>query len=581
MTHKRHSPEEGHSDEFTIPIRDSKRRPVLKTFVGDLTRGLSPNEAQWEPFFRRVIRDQVERTVCSLFNLRPSDHQAESSKGGGLRLQFVDKLPSTIFTNSKIISAQGTFVHIILTDANNNIVDSGPFSSLKIKLVALNGEFGSDDQEYWTEKEFNDKVVREREGKRPLVIGELDFNLRNGVANIVNVTFTDNSSWIRSGKFRLGARVVQKVSGEIRIREARSEPFVVKDHRGELYQKHHPPSLHDEVWRLEKIAKDGKNHRKLAPFKIETVKDFLQMYTKNSLMLREILGNISNKNWDAIVGHALTYVEDNKFYACHSIEHDVSIYFNSILKIKGARFSSCMFSPEELTQLSPSQRVLVENLKQQVYENKVELVPADDFSSADVPRPLASLQAVQFNDQALDQSQHDFSIMPEVDQSLIELGLSQSSTLSSYPCGAEVSHQLELSAPQNNQSFQMFPQTHRNSFSMEDFLTAQYNEESSWFPSGSQGSDVPSSHFTAENLFCQLQTSSFSPITTWEQGPSFIFTPNTEAKDDLSLHIPDFLGNSRDRKHKASWCKIRAAFKCWLSVKLAARKMARPLYLSY
>lgn len=172
--------------------------------------------------------------LVSLVDCRPPVPQAGSSGGRGLQLHFVNKLPTTIFTGSRIESEDATFVQIILTDASSQtIVNSGPLSSIKIEIVALNGEFGSDDQEDWTEKEFNDSVVREREGKRPLVTGELILTLREGVGYVGNIVFTDNSSWIRSRRFRLGARVVQKVSGEVRIREARSQPFVVKDHRGE------------------------------------------------------------------------------------------------------------------------------------------------------------------------------------------------------------------------------------------------------------------------------------------------------------------------------------------------------------
>lgn len=161
--------------------------------------------------------------------------QAGSSGGRGLQLHFVNKVPSTIFTGSRIESEDSEFIQINLMDASSQtIVNSGPLSSMKIEIVALNGEFGSDDQEDWTEKEFNDSLVREREGKRPLVTGDRILSLREGVGYVGgNVIFTDNSSWIRSRRFRLGARVVQKVSGDVRIREARSEPFVVKDHRGE------------------------------------------------------------------------------------------------------------------------------------------------------------------------------------------------------------------------------------------------------------------------------------------------------------------------------------------------------------
>lgn len=54
------------------------------------------------------------------------------------------------------------------------------------------------------------------------------------------------------------------------------------------YKKHHPPSLGDEIWRLEKIAKDGVFHKRLASHRICTVKDFLQMYITNQSLLRKV-----------------------------------------------------------------------------------------------------------------------------------------------------------------------------------------------------------------------------------------------------------------------------------------------------
>lgn len=148
-------------------------------------------------------------------------------------MDFHNRLPSTFFTGSRIESEESESIKIVLIDASSkNIVTSGPLSSIKIEIVALDGDFGADDREDWTEKEFNTNIVREREGKRPLVTGELVITLRNGVGYIGDLSFTDNSSWTRCRKFRLGAKV-QSTSADVRIREARSEAFVVKDHRGE------------------------------------------------------------------------------------------------------------------------------------------------------------------------------------------------------------------------------------------------------------------------------------------------------------------------------------------------------------
>lgn len=154
-------------------------------------------------------------------------------------MHFVDKLPSTLFTGSRIESEDHNSITIVILDSvSKQVISSGPFSSLKVQIVVLDGDFGADDKEDWTEDEFNANLVREREGKRPLVTGDLMITLRDGVGSVGDVSFTDNSSWIRSRKFRLGARPVQSTSTEVRIREARSKAFVVKDHRGECKSFH-------------------------------------------------------------------------------------------------------------------------------------------------------------------------------------------------------------------------------------------------------------------------------------------------------------------------------------------------------
>lgn len=46
--------------------------------------------------------------------------------------------------------------------------------------------------------------------------------------------------------------------------------------------------LEDEVWRLEKIGKDGAFHRKLAAEGINTVQDFLKVSTVEQSKLRTV-----------------------------------------------------------------------------------------------------------------------------------------------------------------------------------------------------------------------------------------------------------------------------------------------------
>lgn len=55
-----------------------------------------------------------------------------------------------------------------------------------------------------------------------------------------------------------------------------------------VYKKHYPPALHDEVWRLDRIAKDGVLHKKLLKANIGTVEDFLRLLVKDPQKLRNV-----------------------------------------------------------------------------------------------------------------------------------------------------------------------------------------------------------------------------------------------------------------------------------------------------
>lgn len=125
-------------------------------------------------------------------------------------------------------------IHVVLIDANTGrAVVYGPEASAKLHIVVLEGDFNTEDDEDWTQEEFESHVVKERSGKRPLLTGEVYVTLKEGVGTLGELVFTDNSSWIRSRKFRLGLRVVSGCCDGMRIREAKTEAFVVKDHRGE------------------------------------------------------------------------------------------------------------------------------------------------------------------------------------------------------------------------------------------------------------------------------------------------------------------------------------------------------------
>lgn len=55
-----------------------------------------------------------------------------------------------------------------------------------------------------------------------------------------------------------------------------------------VYKKHYPPALTDDVWRLEKIGKDGSFHKRLNKAGIYTVEDFLRLIVRDSQRLRNV-----------------------------------------------------------------------------------------------------------------------------------------------------------------------------------------------------------------------------------------------------------------------------------------------------
>ncbi|KAK1417738.1 hypothetical protein QVD17_26872 [Tagetes erecta] len=327
--------------------------------------------------------DEVERAFEKYIGKLPSTTS--------LQLRFQSTFRSTYFTGSKIESEDNSAIKLALFDVTSNqIVSDGPFSSLKIVIVLLDDEFSVDDHEDWSESDFDAKVVYARLGKMPFLAGTLVINLKEGVADLGDIMYTDNSSWRRSRKFRLGAKVHNANAG-VRIREARSEAFIVKDQRGESYKKHHPPSLGDDIWRLEKIAKYGALHKQLTQWKIYTLKDFLLVYNTNESLLCSLLGGPNNDIWKAIIKHAKECILDDKVYMYNCVADGIRLLLNSILDVVGATFDG--ETHLSMNQLSDFQKSMVERLKHQVYKDLDVMIPIDDLSVVATPVLAANLHA--------------------------------------------------------------------------------------------------------------------------------------------------------------------------------------------
>ncbi|XP_010448367.1 PREDICTED: calmodulin-binding protein 60 D-like isoform X1 [Camelina sativa] len=382
---------EGNDDD-----KPERKRPALVSVIVEALKvdSLQKLCSSLEPILRRVVSEEVERALAKFAPARLTTASSGSSPkrigctdGRNLQLHFKSRLSLPLFTGGRVEGEQGAAIHVVLIDANTGRpVTFGPEASLKLDVVVLGGDFNNENDEDWTQEEFESHVVKEREGKRPLLTGDMCVVLKEGVGTLGEVTFTDNSSWIRSKKFRLGLRVASGYCDGVRIREAKTEAFPVRDHRGELYKKHYPPALNDEVWRLDKIGKDGAFHKKLRAAGIVTVEGFLRNLVRDSAKLRAILGSgMSNKMWDVLVEHAKTCVLSGKLYVYYAEDsRTVGVVFNNIYELSGFISGDQYLSADSL---SESQKVYVDELVRKAYENWNQVVEYEGKSLLNFNQP--------------------------------------------------------------------------------------------------------------------------------------------------------------------------------------------------
>ncbi|KAJ6863379.1 calmodulin-binding protein 60 E-like [Populus alba x Populus x berolinensis] len=376
--------EQGVDDEAdNLPESKKAKLPALASVIVEALKvdSLQRLCSSLEPLFRRIVSEEVERALTRLGPAKlaggSSPPKLPGPNGNNLQLHFRTRMPPHLFTGGKVEGERGATIHVVLLDASTGtVMQTGPESAAKLNVVVLEGDFNDEADEGWTAEHFESHEVKEREGKRPLLTGDLQVSLKEGVGTLGDLTFTDNSSWIRSRKFRLGVKVSPGYCEGIRVREAKTEAFAVKDHRGELYKKHYPPALQDEVWRLDRIAKDGALHKKLVMANITTVEDFLRVLFRDSQNLRNILGSgMSNRMWENTVEHAKTCILGGKLYVYYAAgTRSTGVIFNDVYEPRGLISDGQFLS---LDSLDHNQKISVDSLVKRAYENWHQVVEYD------------------------------------------------------------------------------------------------------------------------------------------------------------------------------------------------------------
>ncbi|KAF5749536.1 hypothetical protein HS088_TW04G01505 [Tripterygium wilfordii] len=390
-----------------VPESKKAKLPALASVIVEALKvdSLQRLCSSLEPLLRRIVSEEVERALTKLSHAtlagRSPPPKIQGPQGEYLQLHFKTRMPPHLFTGGRVEGEQGAAIHVILMDqSTGSVVQTGPESAAKLNVVVLEGDFNEETEEDWTKENFESHEVKEREGKRPLLTGDLQVNLKDGIGTLGELTFTDNSSWIRSRKFRLGVKVASGYCEGFRVREAKTEAFTVKDHRGELYKKHYPPVLHDEVWRLDRIAKDGALHKKLLKAQIVSVEDFLRLLVKDPQKLRNILGSgMSNRMWENTVDHAKTCVLGGKLYVYYTDgSQNTGVIFNNIYELRGLIANGQFLNLESLTH---DQKLSVDSLVKRAYENWHQVVEYDGkvlTSLASTKKGISSLAASTVNE---------------------------------------------------------------------------------------------------------------------------------------------------------------------------------------
>ncbi|XP_049387279.1 calmodulin-binding protein 60 A-like, partial [Solanum stenotomum] len=243
-----------------------------------------------------------------------------------LKLQFSNNVRGPIYTGIPIGDQEGSPLDLHLIDCSTkNIVNPGPEASTEVEIVVL-------------EKDFT-----RYGGEKSLIRGNPQVSLKNGSVSVSHISFKHTRNAMRNRELRLGALRVGT-----RIVEATTEPFFVKDRRN-ISKRLKPLFLHDEVWKLETIGKDGPFHERLEKENIKTVNDFLTHYFLNRENLLKILGRHMNvKKLDAAVNQAKNKLDLKRYVYPHE---NPLVIFTDVGELIGVRLyeGGLFFSVEQLT----------------------------------------------------------------------------------------------------------------------------------------------------------------------------------------------------------------------------------------
>ncbi|XP_018628981.1 calmodulin-binding protein 60 A-like [Nicotiana tomentosiformis] len=342
---------------------------VIQTF----DRVLKP---KLENSIRNVVKHELELAEKKFLTAKGNTEKGiQAPKPRSLKLKFLTKVSDPVLTGVEIKGEGGNAIEVALIDDNTGeIVESGPEASAKVEIVVLKGEFGDDDGCNWRAEEFCRNIVSERKGNKSLLAETVHVRLNKGVGSIDQLRFTHSSIYMRTGMFRLGARIVDTFNN-VQVKEARTESFTVKDGRQQYYEKHDPPSLSDGVHRLINVGRGSKKNLRVE--NVNTVEDFLILLLKDHDRLICVL-NLKPRQLEETLSHARRCIINERMYSFIDFQEKEGVVFNIVGEVLGLILES-HYLP--MHQLSESDKAKAQRLLVSACEHWDHVIPVDDETS--------------------------------------------------------------------------------------------------------------------------------------------------------------------------------------------------------
>ncbi|KQK12923.1 hypothetical protein BRADI_1g06900v3 [Brachypodium distachyon] len=305
-----------------------------------------------EEKIRSVIQTEMqERQAASLPNyVYASPRQtSEGFPGTGsiarmIKLRFlnVERPNDPLYTGCPVQWKHGKNAKVAIFE-NERQITQGDLSKLQIEILSVHADFFTErGQVDFTKEEF-DKQIYIYKGKDSVLTS---VNLKNGEADLGPVFFPESSYRKR---LRLTARVKRKDLA-VRIQEAITDPFVVKDRRSEFNEKIYPPPKDEAIHRLEKISLNGKCWGDLVDKKITMVKHLLRHYYRDSSGLQKLTG-MKKGSWSTMIKHATTSDPGAEIYSHRVEEENYELLFNDFYDLVGIMINEAYVPYSGLDQL--------------------------------------------------------------------------------------------------------------------------------------------------------------------------------------------------------------------------------------